>query len=422
MEAKPSGLKGWLLFGAFGVIVFVVVSWLDDPYEIEPYNDDEYADELWPEDEYISPESLPPSPPIRSTLELARERYEWCQDQDQYCSEFTVIETYEKAVIEEADVFDEASEVYSALLESGVRSAVYLRVMRAYANLIPVHHAAIDNYLNTFDLWLSSESQVDRGTWDAEDAFWVFKQAWENSGGDERLAHKALEFETYFELAIREEDKFDVSQRYTEDHVLQLAYAGGQDPFRCSPLAERLNHLLWLSEVLGNEAKERKWKLHVADYFSTTHICEDGYPRPEPEQAFAMYAELGMDEDAKNAAWQVVSNAANSFVFGGDPYAPWLDYPEPCDPDQLVRLLLWYPRTGLGAQEQTQELYTFAQMNEEVGYLDAALKIYEALDAHEEVARLRPLAEKQPRPEEHVQLEHFFMRLEAAEANKHLTP
>ncbi len=418
VEAKPGSWKAWLGLGVFAVIAFVVISW-DPSYESNDYADDDGSvQEEQLETELYEPEPL--APPLNE-LERARKYTEQWR-QGEYYSESTMVSNWIRAVQNDPDLFDEASGVFSEIQDVADRSTDHLTIMRAYVDLIPVHHAAIDQYLDTFDVWLKAagaEAQAGAGVHDPEDAFWIFRRAWDASGGDEKLLPKAQEYEQFFEVVIEKEDGFDPKVRYTDEYMMQLAHADVQDPFWCSMLAERLDHLMWLSEVLGHTVKQRQWKTHLADYFMTLHICEDGHPRPEPHRSYSMYRELGMEEDAQNAAWEVVSDAANTFVFGGNPYAPWLDLPKPCNPHQLARLFLWYPRTGLSADEQTQELYAFAKSMEEVGYSDAALKLYDALDEYDEVARLSLVVQENPRPEGQAALEHFFMRLEQAEANKY---
>tara|TARA_Y100000031_G_scaffold5876_1_gene7181 strand:- start:188 stop:1444 length:1257 start_codon:yes stop_codon:yes gene_type:complete len=416
-----SELKAVLALGVFAVVSVSIV-WLSP--EDGGWDDDEYdqhEEQIWSEDYYRDSQ---PEPLI--TIDLARSRYERCQDPDQYCSEYTVIDTYVLAVREDPEVFDEASEVFNSFLLPDTRSAIYLKVMQAYVELIEVHQAALDNYLNSFDAWLAagreSSELVRLDDWDIDQAFYGFKKAWEVGEGDDRLVHKVMDFESYFEFVVKNDDGFDSTVRYSEEYLQKLAMDGGMDPFWCSPLSERLDHLLWLANIRGDTVKSRKWMLHLADYYATLHICEDGHPRPEPERAFQMYTNLGMTKDAQDAAWIVVSDAVNSFVFGGDAYAPWREDPAPCDSDVLAHLLLWYPRTGISAEDQVVELYALAGASEDVGYLDAALKIYELLEEHDDAARIRPLAEKNPRPPDHVQLEHFFMRLENAESHLHETP
>ena len=222
----------------------------------------------------------------------------------------------------------------------------------------------LESQVEEADLLESSESSFD---------FLIRKLA--SSDLNDELRFEA---ETFYELLINRvlDQDFFPGQRYRLLDLAQLHYEGEKDPFWCTDLHERIWELAKLARVLGKFEEEKIWKTHLADYYLSIHICENGIFAPDSEQAYILYKEVG-DEDGMNmAVHQGVEYAMNSFIFGGSPLGSFSEDPPPLQPEVLTEITVWLSRSGLSEEEIRMEFRDMAEEIESFGYSKAATMLY----------------------------------------------
>lgn len=229
------------------------------------------------------------------------------------------------------------------------------------------------------------------------------------------LLHEHLK--SCYETVIRliKETRFDHTRRYLSAELNQLYKQDRIDPFYCNDLAEYIEAAAWLSEAL--ELKDQTlWKRHLADYYSTNHICEDGYPRPFPEGAIALYRELGLKSDVKRAALMLADMRVEEFIFGTELFRPWVETNKPLEPLKLNEALVALESAGFSEREQKAYLTGFARDCAEAKYFAAAAELSREAADTAAFERYSKLAKELPVSQEQ-QMGVFLDRIANAEAH-----
>lgn len=215
------------------------------------------------------------------------------------------------------------------------------------------------------------------------------------------------------EIEARVKSKIDPKQRYRAAEIAKLP----EDPFWCDhELMEDITALAFLSMAVDDDKGTRFWMRHAADMLATNHICEDGSPMPQPEDAYPIYVWLGDTKDAKAAAVLYGYTEFYSFVSGGNYWRPWRDNPKPLDMRSLDSAFVWY-RKVMPEDEIKRTLGKSADVLAEDGHHAAAKAVYEKIGDAAKAEAIAPLAATKPRPSEEELVGELLHQLGAAEAH-----